>query len=262
MKTPIYNTIGLSYNSTRRADPYIASRMTALLQPTAEGIYLDLGCGTGNYLRTMLDKGFRFYGIDPSDTMLARARETCKEATLLQAQAEALPVTDAFFDGAMAMFTLHHWNNQQEGINELGRVVKPGGRVVFLSFSAEQMDHYWLNHYFPEMIYRSGRLVPGVPGMTAMLETAGFTAVSTENYFVKDDLQDHFLYSNKYRPEQYLNPEVRQGISSFAAFSTPDEVEQGLNQLEADIRSGAIAEIIQRYENELGDYLFYSAIKL
>ncbi len=261
METPIYNTIGSTYNSTRRADPYITSRMTALLQPNAHELYLDLGCGTGNYLRAMLNQGFRFYGVDPSDTMLARARENCAGTTILQGVAEAIPFDEAFFDGAMVMFTLHHWTDQQQGIRELGRVIKPGGRLVLLSFSAEQMDQYWLNHYFPEMIYRSGRLVPDVAGMIAMFEQAGFTAVETENYFIREDLEDHFLYSNKYRPEQYLNPEVRAGISSFAAFSTPDEVEQGLQRLEADIRSGAITEIIQLYENTLGDYIFYSAVR-
>ena len=233
----------------------------ALLQPTVAGLYLDLGCGTGNYLRVMLDNGFRFYGIDPSETMLEAARRVCPEATLFQAYSENIPLENSFFDGAVVMFTMHHWKNQQQGINELARVLKPGSPVVFLSFTGKQMAGYWLNHYFPEMIKRSGELVPEADAMHVMLENAGFSDVQTENYFITNELQDHFLYSNKYRPEQYLDPEVRKAISSFAAFSIPDEVEKGLNQLQADIGSGDIHGIINQYENEMGDYLFYRAVK-
>ena len=92
-----------------------------------------------------------------------------------------------------------------------------------------------------------------------MLLRAGFSSVSTEKYFVHDDLQDHFLMSSKYKPERYLIPEMRNNTSAFTVFADQDEVNAGLKALEADINSGKINEIIQSHENELGDYLFFIA---
>ena len=66
--------IGVGYNNNRAADPYIAERIVAQLQPTSDGIYLDIGCGTANYTHYIAQKGFIFYGVDPSDIMLDIAK--------------------------------------------------------------------------------------------------------------------------------------------------------------------------------------------
>lgn len=261
METTIYDTIGKGYNTTRRADPYLAGRMYDLLQPVPEGLYLDAGCGTANYLTALSAKGLKFYGIDPSETMLTEARKKDNGAIFIQTNAENIPLPDAMFNGALATFTLHHWKDWVKGLTEVSRVLKPGARLIILSFTPLQMRGYWLNQYFPEMMKRSWELVPEIEGMEEILNKAGFNLAATEKYFVQDDLQDHFLYSNKRRPAQYLRPEVRNGASSFTAFSTPEEVNTGLAALEADIQSGNIQDIITRYENNNGDYLFYIASK-
>ena len=48
-------TIGVGYDSTRSADPYILSRLLHHLSPTADASYLDVGCGTGNFPIAMKD---------------------------------------------------------------------------------------------------------------------------------------------------------------------------------------------------------------
>src|SRR5436189_6125998 len=112
----IYDTIGTSYNSTRRADPYIAGRMHEFLSVTEGGLYLDIGCGTGNYLRSLTDMGAKFYGVDPSEFMLAEARRKNPDATFIHAKAEHIPLMDGCFSGALAMFTLHHWEDKLQGL--------------------------------------------------------------------------------------------------------------------------------------------------
>jgi len=261
MEAPIYDTIGKGYNTTRRADPYLADRMYQLLQPIPGGLYLDAGCGTANYLTALAGKGLKFYGIDPSETMLTEARKKDNGATFIQTRAENIPLPGAMFHGALAIFTLHHWENWVKGLTEVNRVLKPGAKLVILSFTPLQMKGYWLNHYFPQMMKRSWELVPETEDMEEILHKSGFRLAGTEKYFVQNDLQDHFLYSNKHRPAQYLRPEVRNGASSFTAFSTPEEVAAGLAALETDIKEGKIENIINSYENNNGDYLFYIAEK-
>ena len=257
---PIYNIIGKNYNITRKADPWIADKILALLQPVSDGLFLDVGCGTGNYLNVFLNKGYIFYGVEPSEIMLGNARNHCN-TKIEHAVVEELPFEDSFFNGATAMFTFHHWKYKQKGLKELFRVLKQGSRLVFLSFTPEQLFNYWHVHYFPEMMRRSAAIVPDKDEMIVGLKNAGFSSVSTENYFVHDGLTDQFFYSNKRRPEKYLDPEVRNGISSFTAFSDPYELENGLLQLEKDISSGKIIDIMKKYENDIGDYIFYVAIK-
>jgi hypothetical protein len=123
------------------------------------------------------------------------------------------------------------------------------------------MEGYWLAHYFPEMVKRSGEMIPTETEMIDLLNEAGFSSVQTEKYFVQPDLQDHFLYAHKYRPEQYLDEDVRKGTSGFVLCCTPQEIERGIKALKNDIQSGHIQYIISKYENANGDYLFYHAVK-
>ena len=200
----VYDTIGASYNATRKADPYIAKRIYDLLKPVPKGLYLDIGCGTGNYLKALVDKGLSFYAVDPSETMLQQAKSKNIAATFLKAKAESIILPDNFFDGAMAILTVHHWEDVLAGLKEMNRLLKPNANLVFFSYTPQQVKGYWLRHYFPKMIDKAARLIPPVSDMKALLQQAGFGAIILETYSVQKDLQDHFMYSNKYRPKQYL----------------------------------------------------------
>jgi hypothetical protein len=78
---------------------------------------------------------------------------------------------------------------------------------------------------------------------------------------VRHDLQDFFLYSGKHRPEIYLDPRVRTGISTFAALADAAEVEDGCQRLSQDIESGRLAEVMAGYQHAQGDYLFVISAK-
>ncbi|HET6992098.1 MAG TPA: class I SAM-dependent methyltransferase [Bacteroidia bacterium] len=257
----LYDQIGNTYNLTRKADPYLAERIYTHLSPKPAGVYMEIGCGTGNYLKALSDKGLKFYGVDPSSTMLEQAKEKNSSATFIQAMAENIPLATDFFDGATAILTFHHWANKLQGLKEINRVLKPGAKFVLFSYTPQQMRGYWLYHYFPKMIERCIPMTPEIPGMEKLFNESGFSLVKTEKYFIRDDLQDQFLYSNKHFPERYLSAEIRNNASAFRAFSDPEEVEQGVMLLEKDIKSGKIKSIISKYENDHGDYLFFVAQK-
>jgi SAM-dependent methyltransferase len=222
--------------------------------------YLDIGCGTGNYTIALTDKGFKFYGIDPSDEMLGAARSRTTDVQWLYGKAEAIPMDDNSCDGAIATLTIHHWEDIGKGFSELARVLRPGSKLVLFTATPEQMETYWLNYYFPEMLRVSASKMPTFEAIRALAEQAGLEIKTTEKYFVHH-LQDHFLYVGKDNPELYFDERIREGISSFAAFSAIDEVNAGLTQLRSDIESGIFNEIKQRYEDGAGDYLFIALEK-
>lgn len=258
---PIYNKIGLTYNSTRQADPYLMERMYLLLclhqADRRNKEYLDIGCGTGNYTVALAQKkGLKFTGVDPSEVMLKEARAKSKEINWMQGTAENIPVKDGAFAGAIAILTTHHWQDIGKGFKELYRVLQPGSKLVIFTSPPEQMYSYWLNHYFERIIKASSANMLTLEAMGSLGTKAGFNFVQVENYFVKPDLKDLFLQSGKHDPEIYFREEIRKGISSFAALANKEEVEKGLIQLRIDIDSGKFEEIKKQYESDKGDYCF------
>ncbi len=251
-----YDRIGGGYNNTRTADPYLTDRLIALLQPEKDKAYFDLGCGTGNYTIALANKGLNFTGIDPSERMLEEAAHHNPSVKWLIGSAEKIPARDDAFDGAIATLTVHHWTNPQKAFTEISRVLSHDGRIVLFTATPEQMKRYWLNHYFPNMLDASIRQMPSLESVTAAAKQAGMSIETMEEYFVQDDLQDHFLYAGKNRPQIYFNEEIRSGISSFASLANKEEVIQGLSKLKNDIQSGAFESIKKQYSTGLGDYLF------
>ena len=90
-----YDHIGNGYNNTRKADPYILDRLHYHLNPIKEGIYLDIGCGTGNYTAKLHQKDIQFIGIDPSEKMLKNAKKAHPNITWKQGKAENVPLENA-----------------------------------------------------------------------------------------------------------------------------------------------------------------------
>ena len=257
----LYDVIGAGYNSTRQADPYITERLYSQLSPKKDGYYLDIGCGTGNYTIALAERGLNFCGVEPSEKMLEMARSRNNGIKWLKGTAENLPFEDANFDGGVATLTIHHWTDLHKAFTEIHRVLKPGARLVIFTATPQQMQGYWLNHYFPKMLADSILQMPSFEMVKDAATAAGFLIAGTEPYVIQDALQDHFLYVGKNKPEVYLDKAVRAGISSFSALANAEEVKKGLEQLETDINLNRFEAIKSEFDNDSGDYLFITLQK-
>jgi SAM-dependent methyltransferase len=257
----IYNTIGTGYNATRKADPFLTGRLLYFLELKEGKLYLDIGCGTGNYTIALANHGLNFVGVEPSEEMLKEAKKRNEKIKWLRGTAEQIPAENNNFDGVIATLTIHHWVDIDLAVKEIYRATKPGAKLIIFTALPQQMEGYWLNHYFPGMLRSSIIQMPAFDSINNAITKAGFEITTTEKYFVQDDLQDNFLYTGKHRPTLYLNEEIRKGISSFAALPNATEVKAGLSKLHADLESGQFINIKKTYENDLGDYLFIVAEK-
>ena len=251
-----YDKIGIDYNLTRKADPFLTEQLWHHLNPKKDGIYLDIGCGTGNYTNKLQQKGFRFIGIDPSKKMLEKAKIKNKDIEWKIGSAEHIGLPKNFVDGIIGSLTIHHWTDLKRGFLELKRVLKPNGNIVIFTSTPEQMEGYWLNHYFPNMLLDSINQMPTLKSVEKAMTDAGIELLGTDKYVIKPDLQDQFLYCGKQNPELYFDDQIRHGISSFSSLANRMEVEQGLIDLRKDIDSGKFDEIFKAYQNVLGDYLY------
>jgi SAM-dependent methyltransferase len=97
---------------------------------------IELGCGTGYVSSWMARRGARVTGIDNSEQQLATARrfqeEFGIEFPLLHGNAEEVPLPDASFDFAISEYGASIWCDPYRWIPEAWRLLRPGGRLVFL----------------------------------------------------------------------------------------------------------------------------------
>ena len=97
---------------------------------------VELGCGTGYVSAWMARRGARVTGIDNSAEQLATARRLATEhgieLTLVHGDAEATPFADASFDFAISEYGAAIWCDPERWLPEARRILRPGGRLVFL----------------------------------------------------------------------------------------------------------------------------------
>ena len=101
-----------------------------LAQPKAGESALDVGTGTGNYACELAQRGLQVVGRDPSEAMLAVARQKPCDVTWERGVAEELPYADGRFDLVLSVTALEFMADPEQALAEMVRVAKPGGRVV------------------------------------------------------------------------------------------------------------------------------------
>jgi SAM-dependent methyltransferase len=241
-----YDAIGRTYTTTRATDPRIAARIWAALGDARTVV--NVGAGTGSYEPPDRE----VTAVDPSEVMLAQRGPDAAPAVL--GVAEALPFDDRSFDAAMAVLTLHHWSDWRAGCAELRRVARD--RVVVFSWDPTYAGRMWLG---PEYFGRFG--YEDVAGFPSLADQAAALQAEVEVVPVPWDCRDGFFSAFWRRPEAYLDPMVRAGISTLAKRSEA-ELAEGLARLRADIASGAWArrhaDLLALEELDLGYRLLVS----
>lgn len=151
------------------------------LVPPVPGRLLDVGCGTGSLAAALAGWDVRpesYVGVDVAPAMLTAAGAKTEAApfpcALVAASAGELPLAAASFDTAVSASSLHRWPDVGAGLAELRRVLRPGGRVVLLDWSADHLSvravAAWLR------LARGTRVRPmGSGALAEALRGAGFT---------------------------------------------------------------------------------------
>jgi len=133
----LFDTISPRYDLVNRLmtfgmDVGWRRRAVASLRLPGRSLVADLACGTGDFCRELERRGYRAVGFDFSHGMLMQART---DAALVEADILQLPLVDAGVDGVTCGFALRNVVSLGGFFRELGRVVRPGGRIALLDAS-------------------------------------------------------------------------------------------------------------------------------
>ncbi len=231
--SPVYDTIGQGYVAHRRVEPRWAAVINEQL---GDGqVVVNVGAGTGNY--EPVDRAV--LAVEPSSVMVSQRAEGA--APVVRASGSAIPVQSGCADVALAILTMHHWDDWAAGLAELCRVAP---RRVVLTMDFEMHSRFWfLEDYVPEVGEATRILEPGYVTVAEALGAGkggvvvGGGDVDVIPLLVPRDMVDGVLGAYWCRPEAYLDPAVRANCSGLA-LADPAVVARGVAALDADLRSG------------------------
>ncbi len=126
--------------------PRLYRRVIRMLGAPERARVLDVGCGSGPFVRAALAAGLRPIGIDVSDEALRRARAALPDpdaATLVLAAGEALPFADGSFEWLVNLGNLEHFVDPAAGVAETVRVLAPGGRAIVMLPNSYSSGDIW-----------------------------------------------------------------------------------------------------------------------
>lgn len=169
---------------------------------------LDVATGTGDMaiMAARILKPQQITGIDISEGMLAKGREKIKNkglSTIIELHSgdgETINFDPGTFDGVMVAFGVRNFENLQQGLREILRVMKPGAQVVVLEFSKPQMPvikqlyRFYMEYLAPQLakwfnqnkkayqyLNESAKAFPDREQFVQILKQAGFSDVSYQS---------------------------------------------------------------------------------
>jgi SAM-dependent methyltransferase len=236
-----YDTIGTGYAATRKEDPRISALIHRALG-SARTI-VNVGAGAGAYE----PRDRHVIAVEPSEVMIAQRDPTLPPA--VPTGAYPLPLDDQSVDAAMAILTVHHWEDDQErGVRELRRVAR--GQVVILTYDPQVSARMWLMaDYLPEVAELDRRIFPTAELFAGWLEAS----VDVQTVPIARDTPDWTLGSFWAHPERVLDAQARASTSGFARMPAEvvnrvvDAVGRDLQDGTWDARHGHLREL-EEYE--------------
>lgn len=203
---------------------------------TTHAVIADIGCGTGHPTRTLAQhfRHARLLALDVSAPMLTAARAHLREhlatdadrVTYLRADFHHLPLTDAAYHAAVAVFCLYHSPHPDRAIAEIARCLIPGGAAVLVTKAA---DSY---HELDDLVAATG-LDPAATHRRSLYETADsarLPALTATALTVQAVLHDRHVF--RFRDA----PHLAEYLITVPKYQLPEPVRTVPGALAAELR--------------------------
>jgi ubiquinone/menaquinone biosynthesis C-methylase UbiE len=154
------------------------------LRPRPGDRVLDVGCGTGAFLATLISghDDLEIAGVDLSDRMLTVARgKLGSEPDLRHGDAEDLPHDDSVFDIVTSVSMFHYLRHPPVALREARRVLRPGGRIVITDWCHDYLSCRFLDLLL-RLFNRAHFRTYGEQELERLMTEAGFEDIRLESY--------------------------------------------------------------------------------
>ncbi|NNJ71293.1 MAG: ubiquinone/menaquinone biosynthesis methyltransferase [Kiritimatiellales bacterium] len=181
----MFDRIAKNYDAANRTislglDKRWRRKTIELLKPFRGGRYLDVGTGTGDLVFEILHQSVNVLvdGIDPAEQMLEIARKKALRrrlgdaVTFFTADALDLPMERETYDGIVSGFCFRNIECRQRALEEMLRVLKPGGMLVILEATyPEKAWVRWGYHIYTPLVRLAGKLFGGGAAYTYLVDS-------------------------------------------------------------------------------------------
>jgi SAM-dependent methyltransferase len=173
-----YDDIAQTYDRRYQENDYSGVQMAldAFVGKHVKQCVLEVGCGTGHWLRSFESIGIRATGLDPSTQMLAYAKTQSPRAALVRGSAERLPFASESFDRVFCINALHHFQDKVAFSTEAMRVLRSSGLMMTVGLDPHAgVDQWYIYEYFDHVSEIDRRRYPSSSQIREWMRAAGFT---------------------------------------------------------------------------------------
>lgn len=229
-----YDQMASDYAIHRTIHPTLLRRLVEFPHLASESRVLEVGCGTGNYIRAIASAtSAKCFGLEPSRAMLEKAAAGTPAVSLTQGSAEALPYPESNFDFIFSVDVIHHVRDRNAFFAKAYRALKPGGWLATGTDSEEIIRRRMpLSFYFPETIEAELARYPTDGELRQLLLNQGFKEISEEVVEFSYPLSDVTAFERK--------------VFSSLRLISENAFEQGLARLKRDLEKGPVS-CVSRY---------------
>jgi len=172
-----YDQIAKTYDRRYQVNDYsgVEAALIAFIGKQFSLRVLEVGCGTGHWLRLVSGSGIRVTGVDASARMLTYAKTRAPAAALAQGCAERLPWARESFDKVFCINAFHHFHDKVAFLAEAMRVLRPGGLMMTVGLDPHAgVDQWYIYEYFDNVLEIDRRRYPASSQIREWMRAAGF----------------------------------------------------------------------------------------
>ena len=205
--------------STPHAKSSSLTRAVEILNPSG-GVHLDVATGAGHTAFQMAPRCDWVIASDLTQGMLESTRKNgaqkgVKNARLLRTDSEAIALRDGAVDSVSVRIAPHHFADVQKAIDEMARVLKPGGKLIYIdNIAPEEPPEAKRYNDFEKMRDPSHLRCDSLPVLVEMIENAGLAILHTETIRKRMDIEEWVA-----RP--HLTDADKAGLRKFLDEPTP-----------------------------------------
>lgn len=252
-----YDSIASTYDRRYQDNDYsgVEHALIAFAGENSNDRVLEVGCGTGHWLRFLRERGIRVAGLDASTRMLARARAQDHRSALVRGVAEHLPWSGESFDRLFCVNALHHFGDKRTFFMEARRVLRRGGRLMTIGLDPHKgIDRWYVYAYFDPALETDRRRYSACSQNREWMREVGFVeCVTREVQHLRVQLPARSALEHG---------RLAKTATSQLGLLTEEQYEQGIDRIQKDIEAAKASGRTLYLTADLRLYATFGSVRL